>query len=160
MGRVMQKRLGSRAGFSLTEMSLALAVMVIMAVMVVGSAVNRLPGYRLDESIRQLSGDLMLARSMAAAINERVTVFIDDGGAYRIWADRNGNGTMEAREVEHRLLEYRREVEVYSHPQTLTFRPTGRLADDLSFVYIAAQSKAGYEHFFMLHSGQILWSRD
>lgn len=151
------KNHSNRAGFSILEMALSLAIMAVLSLVGVGSAVNRMPAYRLDRTIQQMSGEVLAARSLAAAINEDVTILFDDSGHYRIWADHNGDERMGAEEVESRQLDYPKEIDVFGYPAKLTFRPTGRFSDDMSFAYVSASSTHGYKHFYIFPSGQISW---
>lgn len=84
-----------KAGFTLVEVMIVIAVFAIMAAVAIPAFMSLLPGMRLNGAARQVMGDLMDARMKAVKLNQRTKVFFDGNGyEYEIWNDADNGGTV------------------------------------------------------------------
>jgi prepilin-type N-terminal cleavage/methylation domain-containing protein len=78
-------------GFSLAELVLSLAVLLVITTLAVPVVVRSLKSYQLNSAASQLSGMLKLAKFDAIRQNLPVGCQIQaQGGGYLIWVDLNG----------------------------------------------------------------------
>jgi len=156
----MQNR---QCGFSLIELMVTIGVLAIMLVIAMPAFSDFITSNRLTAQVNELLGDLRMARNEAAARSRSVRVCIaasstscatsgSDWAAGRIiWADTNGDGTLDASEV----IKYVPALEgsvtfVASGPTntyTLSFVPQGNLAiaSAWTFTLCAPGSTTGRE---------------
>ena len=92
--RVYQTLNKGKSGFTLIEMMVVIAVLVIMAAIAIPNFLTLLPGMRLNGAARQVMGDLMAARMKAVKLNQRTKVFFDNSAEYRICDDADNNDTV------------------------------------------------------------------
>ena len=96
-----------KAGFTLVEVMIVIAVFAIMAAVAIPAFMSLLPGMRLNGAARQVMGDLMAARMKAVKLNQKTKVFFDNDHQYRICNDADNNTTVVAGEgdVENRDIQ-------------------------------------------------------
>jgi len=88
-----------RNGFSLVELVLSLAVLLIISVLAVPVILRSLQTYQLNSSASQLAGMLKFTKFDAIRENTPVSCQIQQQGAnWLIWADSNGNGVADSTE--------------------------------------------------------------
>jgi type IV fimbrial biogenesis protein FimT len=90
--RVLGKR-----GFTLVELLIAIAIMIIMAAIAVPNFQSVMARMRLNGAARQVMTDLMAARMRAVTLNARVKVAfptVTTGTQYTVYFDSDRNGTV------------------------------------------------------------------
>jgi type IV fimbrial biogenesis protein FimT len=86
-------RRSPRNGFSLVELILSLAVLLVITTLAVPVVVRSLQSYELNSTASQLAGMLKFAKFDAIRQNTAVSCQILQSGAnWLIWVDSNGNG--------------------------------------------------------------------
>ena len=86
-------------GFSLVELVLSLAVLLIITTLAVPVIVRSLQSYQLNSYASQLSGMLKLTKFEAIRQNLPVSCQVQQQGAnWLIWVDLNGNGSVDPNE--------------------------------------------------------------
>lgn len=84
-----------KAGFTLVEVMIVIAVFAIMAAVAIPTFMSLLPGMRLNGATRQVASDLMAARMKAVKLNQRTKVsFGSTGYGYEIWNDADNSGAV------------------------------------------------------------------
>lgn len=85
---------GRSHGFSLVELSLSLAVLLIITTLAVPVVLRSLQSYQLNSTASQLSGMLKLTKFQAIRQNLPVSCQTEQlpNGNWLIWADLNGDG--------------------------------------------------------------------
>ena len=84
-------------GFTLVELIIAIAIMIIMAAIAVPNFQSTMARMRLNGAARQVMTDLMAARMRAVTLNARVKVAfptISTGTQYTVYFDSNRDGTV------------------------------------------------------------------
>ncbi|NCC53005.1 MAG: prepilin-type N-terminal cleavage/methylation domain-containing protein [Spartobacteria bacterium] len=150
-----------KSGFTLLELFIAMAVMVLMAMMSVPNIVARMPTYRLDRAMRQINADLKMARVRAMSEGNKVTVEFSEGGTeYVLSSDSNHDGITDDSEKMMQAIQDIPGINVYVYPQQGNFRPNGSFEginewDNTLWIWI--QSEKTYEHRAVVvwPSGQI-----
>src|SRR6476646_4772933 len=85
-------RRSARNGFSLVELVLSLAVLLVITTLAIPVVVRSLQTYQLNSSASQLAGMLKFAKFDAIRQNTPVSCQIAQQGAnWLVWADSNGN---------------------------------------------------------------------
>jgi type IV fimbrial biogenesis protein FimT len=93
------RRQSSRNGFSLAELVLSLAVLLIISTIAVPVIVRSLQSYQLNSSASQLAGMLKFAKFDAIRQNTPVSCQIQQQGTnWLVWVDSNGNNTADPTE--------------------------------------------------------------
>jgi prepilin-type N-terminal cleavage/methylation domain-containing protein len=88
-----------RNGFSLVELVLSLAVLLIITTLAVPVVVRSLQTYQLNATASQLAGMLKFTKFDAIRQNTKVSCQIQQNGAsWLVWVDSNGNGLRDAAE--------------------------------------------------------------
>lgn len=86
-------------GFSLVELLLSLAVMLVITTMAVPIIVKSLQTYQLNASATQLSGMLKFTKFEAIRQNTPVSCqIVQQGSNWQVWVDSNGNGVADGAE--------------------------------------------------------------
>ena len=81
-----------RNGFSLVELMLSLAVLLVITILAVPVVVRSLETYQLNSTASQLAGMLKFAKFDAIRQNTAVSCQIQQsGGNWVVWVDSNGN---------------------------------------------------------------------
>jgi type IV fimbrial biogenesis protein FimT len=81
-----------RNGFSLVELMLSLAVLLVITILAVPVVVRSLETYQLNSTASQLAGMLKFAKFDAIRQNTAVSCQIQQSGAnWLVWVDSNGN---------------------------------------------------------------------
>jgi len=83
-----------KAGFTLIELMIVIAVMAILAAIAAPNFQTYMTQRRLNGAARQVMTDLMAARMKAVSLNQRVKVSFGSNHTYQIWNDADGNGTV------------------------------------------------------------------
>jgi type IV fimbrial biogenesis protein FimT len=87
-------------GFTLTELTVTLAVLGIISAISVPSYLSWLPRYRLQTSVRQIYDDMNMARSRAVKNNTvAVTIFDISNDTYTVFLDTSENWALDAGET-------------------------------------------------------------
>lgn len=85
-------RRSPRNGFSLLELVLSLAVLLVISTIAVPVIVRSLQTYQLNSSASQLAGMMKFTKFDAIRQNTPVSCQIkQQGGSWQIWVDSNGN---------------------------------------------------------------------
>lgn len=85
-------RRSPRNGFSLVELVLSLAVLLVMTSLAIPVVVRSLQSYQLNSSASQLAGLLKFTKFDAIRQNTPVSCQVrQQGSTWRIWADSNGD---------------------------------------------------------------------
>ena len=88
----MSPRRSPRNGFSLVELVLSLAVLLVLTSLAIPVIVRSLQSYQLNSSASQLAGLLKFAKFDAIRQNTKVSCQIaQSGGNWLVWVDSNGN---------------------------------------------------------------------
>jgi prepilin-type N-terminal cleavage/methylation domain-containing protein len=83
-------------GFTLTELTVTLALLGIMSAISIPSYFSWLPRHRLQTSVRQIYDDMNMARSRAVKTNADIGIaFNTSNETYRIFIDANQNQTFD-----------------------------------------------------------------
>jgi prepilin-type N-terminal cleavage/methylation domain-containing protein len=91
--KFVSTRRSPQSGFSLVELVLSLAVLLIITTLAVPVIIRSLQSYQLNSAASQLSGMLKFAKFEAIRQNTPVSCQIQQQGAnWLIWVDSNGNG--------------------------------------------------------------------
>ncbi|MGB6597001.1 MAG: GspH/FimT family protein, partial [Candidatus Acidiferrum sp.] len=92
-------RRSPRNGFSLVELVLSLAVLLVITTIAIPVIVRSLQSYQLNSSASQLAGMLKFAKFDAIRQNTPVSCQIaQQGGNWLVWVDSNGNGVADQNE--------------------------------------------------------------
>lgn len=94
-------RRSPRNGFSLVELVLSLAVLLVITSLAIPVIVRSLQSYQLNSSAAQLAGMLKFTKFDAIRQNTKVSCQIaQSGGNWLVWVDSNGNGIRDGAEPE------------------------------------------------------------
>lgn len=97
--KFVSPRRSPRNGFSVVELVLSLAVLLVITTMAVPVVVRSLQVYQLNSSASQLAGMLKFAKFDAIRQNTKVSCQIKQSGAnWLVWVDSNGNGIADGAE--------------------------------------------------------------
>jgi prepilin-type N-terminal cleavage/methylation domain-containing protein len=92
-------RRSGQAGFSLSEIVVSLAVILIISAAAIPVIVHTLRVYQLNSTASRLAGLLKFARFEAIRRNQRVSLqIVQQGANWLVWADSNGNGVLDGPE--------------------------------------------------------------
>lgn len=95
----VSRRGSPRSGFSLVELLLSLAVLLVITTLAVPVVVRSLQTYQLNASASQLSGMLKFTKFEAIRRNTPVSCQIaQQGSTWLIWVDSNGNAVPDGAE--------------------------------------------------------------
>jgi len=83
-----------KAGFTLIELMIVIAIMAILAGIAAPNFQTYMAQRRLNGAARQVMTDLMAARMKAVSLNQRVKVSFGSTHIYQIWNDANGDETV------------------------------------------------------------------
>jgi prepilin-type N-terminal cleavage/methylation domain-containing protein len=88
-----------RNGFSLVELVLSLAVLLIITTLAIPVVVRSLQTYQLNSTASQLAGMLKFAKFDAIRQNTKVSCqIVQQGSQWLVWVDSNGNLTADGAE--------------------------------------------------------------
>ena len=97
--KLVSPRRSSRNGFSLVELVLSLAVLLVITTLAIPVVVRSLSVYQLNSTASQLAGMLKFAKFDAIRQNTPVSCQIKLSGAnWLVWVDSNGNGVADGAE--------------------------------------------------------------
>jgi prepilin-type N-terminal cleavage/methylation domain-containing protein len=86
-------RRSPRNGFSLVELVLSLAVLLVITTLAIPVVVRSLQNYQLNSTVSQLAGMLKYAKFDANRQNTSVNCMIQQNGTnWIVWVDSNGDG--------------------------------------------------------------------
>jgi len=74
METIKEKVLSNQKGFTLTELMVAVSIVVILAAVGVGTFVSSLPRYHLNATARDLVSNMRMARQLAATQNATYSI--------------------------------------------------------------------------------------
>jgi prepilin-type N-terminal cleavage/methylation domain-containing protein len=93
------------AGFTLIELSIAIAVVGILATIAAPNVLTEMPKFRLNGAAQQIFGDLMAARMKAVSHNRKVKIFFTDDNQYKICDDADNDGSVDDCEGESKVVD-------------------------------------------------------
>jgi prepilin-type N-terminal cleavage/methylation domain-containing protein len=97
--KFVSPRRSPRNGFSLVELVLSLAVLLVITTLAIPVVVRSLQGYQLSSTASQLAGMLKFAKFDAIRQNTKVSCQIKQSGTnWLVWVDSNGNGVADGAE--------------------------------------------------------------
>ena len=97
--KVVSGRRGPQSGFSLAELVLSLAVLLVITTLAVPVIVRSLQTYQLNSTASQLSGMLKFAKFEAIRQNTPVSLQVQQQGSnWLVWVDSNGNNVADGAE--------------------------------------------------------------
>jgi prepilin-type N-terminal cleavage/methylation domain-containing protein len=86
-------------GFSLVELALSLAVLLVITTLAVPVVIRSLQSYQLNSAASQLAGLLKFAKFEAIRENTPVNCQVQaQGSSWQVWVDSNGNGVPDGAE--------------------------------------------------------------
>jgi len=88
-----------KAGFTLVEMMIVIAIMAILAGIAAPNFQTYMAQRRLNGAARQVMTDLMAAKMKAVTENNEFKIFLLDNHQYKILNDNNNNGTEDSGEL-------------------------------------------------------------
>ena len=98
---IVSPRRSPRNGFSLVELVLSLAVLLVLTSLAIPVIVRSLQSYQLNSSAAQLAGMLKFTKFDAIRQNTKVSCQIaQSGGDWLVWVDSNGNLVADGAEPE------------------------------------------------------------
>jgi type IV fimbrial biogenesis protein FimT len=99
--KFVSPRRSPRNGFSLVELVLSLAVLLVITTLAIPVVVRSLQAYQLNASASQLAGMLKFTKFDAIRQNTKVSCQIAQSGSnWIVWVDSNGNGVRDGAEPE------------------------------------------------------------
>jgi prepilin-type N-terminal cleavage/methylation domain-containing protein len=99
--KFVSPRRSPRNGFSLVELVLSLAVLLVITTLAIPVVVRSLQSYQLNSTASQLAGMLKFAKFDAIRQNTKVSCQIKQSGTtWLVWVDSNGNGVQDGAEPE------------------------------------------------------------
>jgi type IV fimbrial biogenesis protein FimT len=145
--------MGKKAGFTLVEVMIVIAVFAIMAAVAIPAFMSLLPGMRLNGATRQVAGDLMAARMNAVKVNKDTQViFDDDNDKYQVWYDEDGDGNKDLITEKYIQTNYH-DVTVSSNNNPI-FHPRGT-ATNLPTITLLSTSGAGSKRITISIAGRV-----
>src|SRR5208282_5594190 len=97
--KFVSPRRSPRNGFSLIELVLSLAVLLVITTLAVPVVVRSLRNYQLNSTASQLAGMLKFAKFDAIRQNTSVSCqIVQQGTQWLVWVDSNGNGIADGAE--------------------------------------------------------------
>jgi type IV fimbrial biogenesis protein FimT len=97
--KFVSPRRSPQNGFSLVELVLSLAVLLVITTLAIPVVVRSLQVYQLNSTAAQLAGMLKFAKFDAIRQNTKVSCQIQEtGSAWLVWVDSNGNGVQDGAE--------------------------------------------------------------
>jgi len=89
-----------KRGFTLLDMAIAIALIVMIGAIALPNMVSRMPELRLRGATGAMVAEFRAARMMARGTGRPVTILLDQSTpSLRVKIDRNGNGTYESNET-------------------------------------------------------------
>lgn len=132
-----QKHITSIAGFSLTEMMVAIGILAMMSVIAAPFIVGQMPGFKMRQAVQQLAADLQATRMQAISENTTAQVsFEASRKQYTLWIDRNRDGARSREEERLVKLPRDRHLTLYTYPTEGTFDARGLFHSDMDYMYI------------------------
>jgi type IV fimbrial biogenesis protein FimT len=126
-------------GFTLTELTVTLAVLGIISSISIPSYFSWLPRHRLQTSVRHIYDDMNMARSRAVKTNADIgTQFNPDNETYRIFIDADQDQTYDAGETVIQTGTLESDVNITESTltnNTHVFNSRGMSADTTSSAY-------------------------
>ncbi len=94
------RRVASNRGFSLTELVVTVAVMMVLAAIAIPSLMRAFAVYQLNDGAARLSGILKYSRYEAIRLNKAVPMrVLATGTNWSVFSDTNGNGFPDTNEA-------------------------------------------------------------
>lgn len=137
----------SQRGFSLVELLLSLAVLLIITTMAVPILLRSLRSYQLNSTASQVSGMLKFAKFEAIRQNTPVSTQIQQQGAnWLIWVDSNGNGVADGAEPQFIIGNGFTLLPSSSVPDPSPIATTLRAENNMAWTVISGNSSEWYDH--------------
>jgi len=158
VNRARQSR-SQAAGYTLTELTVAMAVVGLVAVMAFTTYLGRRRYDWLQKAALELTSELRAARMRA--VSEATTVFVAFDSEHRqcrFWCDLNTNGTMESDEIEVRDLGDIPDLNMHVTATNGAFLPSGAFSASNGYCQIRLwRGHAGSKVVRILPHGQVDW---
>lgn len=104
MGRPAKIQASRREGFSILELMVTLAVIMILTALAIPSLTRAYNSYLFNSAASQVAGILKLTRFEAIRRNRQVSCQIQQNGTdWLLWADSDGDGLPGATEPQYRI---------------------------------------------------------
>lgn len=137
----------SQRGFSLVELLLSLAVLLIITTMAVPILLRSLRSYQLNSTASQVSGMLKFAKFEAIRQNTPVSTQIQQQGAnWLIWVDSNGNGVADGAEPQFIIGNGFTLLPSSSVPDPSPIATTLGAENNMAWTVISANGSEWYDH--------------
>ena len=152
-------RIERRGGYTLVEAVVAAGLVGIIAMIAVAGYRNRLPTYRLERSVLELTGALQEARMRAVSDSCDVTVSCDPTNEWvGVWVDANTNGVGDAGETNTVSVAAVPGLSLGINSAVGRFDARGAFHCSNGFWDIQlTMSTVGDRHIYVLPSGQVEW---
>jgi prepilin-type N-terminal cleavage/methylation domain-containing protein len=155
-----KRKKNKNKGFTLLELSIAMAIFSLLMMMAAPSLVSKMPLYRLRSAGRQLNAHLRMTRMKAMSTGQPMFVEFDaESGAYQIWADPQQTGRMS--ELETYDFKDLPGIIVSCYPQGGAFKPNGQFSgsadEDYNTLWIWLETEDGsaFSSVVVWPSGQV-----
>ena len=155
------RRVDSRRGFTLIEMSIAVTIFGLVALMAVPNVVKHMPVYRLDSATDRINMHLHQARITAMTEGRDVTIQFDDA-ARRYALSENADPNSPAQPVPNEYgIDDLHGVEFVAYPAEGEFHPSGSFnsvnewGGDILWVWLRAEDTTEQRSIVVWPSGQV-----
>jgi type IV fimbrial biogenesis protein FimT len=144
----------SQAGFTLTELLIAVSIIGVLAAIAVPNVLGEMPKFRLNGAANQIVGDLMAARMKAVSRSRNVKIFFPSGDQYKICDDADNNGTVDDCEGDSRIIDIQSNYKgiTLSSTNNPIFSPRGTASN---LATISVTNSAGTKNITIAITGRI-----
>ena len=137
----------SQAGFSLVELVLSVAVLLIITVIAVPVILRSLQSYQLNSTASQVSGILKFAKFEAIRQNTPVSAQVQQQGTnWLVWVDSNGNGLADGAEPRMIIGGGFTLLPVATVPSTTSIASTLGAENGMAWTVVAGNGAEWYDH--------------